>query len=109
MSARIAPRTDTMGIAFSPHLPRFNRPPGRKDPRSPTGDNIAAETDPLALPAGFGASETEGSLPPETIFEAALLGLQQSIDPLTPQEVARRLRNEWSPPDTGFHLADKTI
>ncbi|KKB79903.1 hypothetical protein VW35_05350 [Devosia soli] len=61
------------------------------------------------MPKEFGALETEGSLPPETIFEAALLGLQQSIDPLTPQEVARRLRNEWSPPSSGFQLTDKTI
>jgi len=43
------------------------------------------------------------------IFEAALLGNQQAIDPLSPYEMARRQRNEWSPPVYGFHLTDKII
>lgn len=43
------------------------------------------------------------------IFEAALLGNQQAIDPLSPYEMARRQRNEWSPPAYGFQLTDKII
>jgi hypothetical protein len=97
-----------MGIAFSPHLPRFMRSRERKDESPPNQGTEQTEADPLAPPAGFGASHA-GSLPPETIFEAALMGLQQTIDPLTPHEVSRRLRNEWSPPVSGFRLADKTI
>jgi hypothetical protein len=108
MSARIAPRAETIGIAFSPHLPRFLRSRERKHQEAPTPGTEQNDADPLAPPAGFGASAT-GNLPSQIIFEAALLGLQQSIDPLTPQEVARRLRNEWSPPVAGFKLTDKTI
>jgi hypothetical protein len=43
------------------------------------------------------------------IFEAALLGNQQAIDPLSHYEMARRQRNEWSPPAYGFQLTDKII
>lgn len=107
MSARIAPRTDTMGIAFSPHLPRFIRQDRRRDQTS-QDQGRQTDAEPPATPAGFG-SAAEGSLPPETIFEAALLGNQQAVDPPNPHEVARRLRNEWTPPTYGFKLTDKTI
>lgn len=107
MSARIAPRADTMGIAFSPHLPRFTRQDRRKG-QAGQEKGRQADAEPLAAPAGFG-SAAEGSLPPETIFEAALLGNQQAIDLPNPREVARRLRNEWTPPTYGFKLTDKTI
>lgn len=108
MSARIAPRVDTMGIAFSPHLPRFIR----KDPRKDQNDfdrDQQAEAEPTVTPAGRGTPATEGSLPAAMIFEAALLGNQQAIDPLSPHEMARRQRNEWSPPAYGFQLTDKII
>ena len=108
MSARIAPRADTIGIAFSPHLPRFTRHDRRKEQDDPERDQHH-DAEQLAPPAGFGASETDGSLPPEMIFEAALLGNQQAIDPLSPYEMARRLREEWSPPAYGFKLTDKVI
>lgn len=108
MSARIAPRVDTIGIAFSPHLPRFRRE-GMRQHQDEPDQKHQAHSEPLVPPAGFSASETEGSLPPELIFEAALLGNQQAVDPLTPYEMARRQRNEWSPPTYGFKLTDKTI
>lgn len=106
MSARIAPRADTMGIAFSPHLPRFIRQDRRKD-QNGSDESQQNETEPQAPPAGMGAAE--GSLPPATIFEAALLGNQQAVDPLSIREITRRLRNEWSPPDYTIRLTDKTI
>ncbi|KRA99242.1 hypothetical protein ASD83_01555 [Devosia sp. Root685] len=108
MSARIAPRADTMGIAFSPHLPRFLRQDKRED-QNDSDKHRQNEAEPQALPAGRGGVATEASLPPETIFEAALLGNQQALDPPSAYEVARRLRNEWSPPTYGFKLTDKTI
>ena len=108
MSARIAPRADSIGIAFSPHLPRFVRQDRRKD-QSDSDRDHQSEAEPLLPPAGFGASEAEGSLPAEIIFEAALLGNQQPIYPLGPYEMARRSRNEWSPPNYGVKLTDKTI
>lgn len=107
MSARIAPRANTMGIAFSPHLPRFLRQDKRED-QSGSNKGRKSEAEPQALPVGSGGV-AEGSLPPQTIFEAALLGNQQAIDPPNLYEVARRLRNEWSPPTYGFHLTDKII
>lgn len=108
MSARIATRADTIGIAFSPHLPRFLRQDKRED-QNGSNKGQQQQAEPQAQPAGFGGPAAEGSLPPETIFEAALLGNQQAIDPPSPYEVARRLRNEWSPPTYGFKLTDKTI
>jgi len=108
MSARIAPRADSIGIAFSPHLPRFVRRDKRGDKDDPERDEHH-DAEPLAPPAGFGASEGDGSLPPAMIFEAALLGNQQAVDPLTPYEMARRMRNEWSPPNYGVKLTDKII
>lgn len=108
MSARIAPRADTMGIAFSPHLPRFLRQDKRED-QNGSNKGRQHEAEPQASPAGLGGVAAESSLPPETIFEAALLGNQQAIDPPSPYEVARRLRNEWSPPAYGFQLTDKII
>ncbi|WEJ34824.1 hypothetical protein [Devosia sp. SD17-2] len=45
-------------------------------------------------------------LPPETLFEAALLSENR---PLSPYEIARKLNREWAPPETAFRLADKTI
>lgn len=107
MSARIAPRADTMGIAFSPHLPRFVRPGGRKDHKG-SDTRQENETEAQAMPVGSGGA-AEGSLPPETIFEAALLGNQQAVDPLSIREISKRLRNEWSPPVQTVRLTDKTI
>lgn len=107
MSARIAPRVDTMGIAFSPHLPRFTRRNRHEDQSDPERDRqTEAEA---AAPQTVFSGPSEGSLPPETIFEAALLGNQQAIAPLSPYEMARRQRNEWSPPAYGFQLTDKII
>lgn len=108
MSARIAPRSDKMNVGFSPHLPKFERQVKRKDKKGPAGPE-ETEADPLAPPAGFGASEARGSLPPETIFEAALLANQQAGRPLSPYEVAQRISRKWSPPASAFPLADKTI
>lgn len=108
MSARIAPRADSIGIAFSPHLPRFLRHDRRKNQNDPDKDH-QNDAEPLAPPAGFGASEAGGRLPPSTIFEAALLGNQKAIDPLSPYEMERLMRNEWAPPIYGFHLTDKVI
>lgn len=108
MSARIAPRADSIGIAFSPHLPRFVRRDKRGDKDDPERDEHH-DAEPLAPPAGFGASEAGGRLPPSTIFEAALLGNQQAVDPLSPYEMERLMRNEWAPPVYGFHLTDKVI
>ena len=108
MSARIAPRADTMGIAFSPHLPRFLRQDKREDPNGSDRDQHN-QRKPPAAPVGQGILATEGSLPPAMIFEAALLGNQQAVDPLSPYEMARRQRNEWSPPAYGFQLTDKII
>lgn len=107
MSARIAPRVDTMGIAFSPHLPRFLRQDRRRDQNDSKRDQ-QTESEPATPQTGFVGS-AERSLPPATIFEAALLGNQQAIDPLSPYEMARRQRNEWSPPAYGFQLTDKII
>lgn len=96
-----------MGIAFSPHLPRFLRQDKRED-QSGSNKGRQDKAEPHAPPVGFGGA-AEGGLPPETIFEAALLGNQQAIDPPSLYEVARRLRNEWSPPAYGFQLTDKII
>ncbi|MGV3576699.1 MAG: hypothetical protein ACO1O4_16370 [Devosia sp.] len=108
MSARIAPRVDTMGIAFSPHLPKFTRRDQRQDRHDSDRDQHSQREPPATL-AGQGTSATDGSLPSAMIFEAALLGNQQAIDPLSPYEMARRQRNEWSPPAYGLHLTDKII
>ncbi|MBN9332424.1 hypothetical protein, partial [Devosia sp.] len=73
MSARIAPRVDTIGVAFSPHLPRFTRQERRKN-QNGSDKSQQNETEPqAAVSAGLGGV-ADGSLPPETIFEAALLG-----------------------------------
>ena len=108
MSARIAPRADTMGIAFSPHLPRFIRRDQRDD-KNDSERHRQSDAGPLAPPADIGGQAAEGSLPPEMIFEAALLGKQQAFYPPSPYEMARLQQNEWSPPAYGFHLTDKII
>lgn len=108
MSARIAPRVDTIGIAFSPHLPRFRRQDMRHEEPNPDEDHHQNAA-PWVPPTGFGANEPEGTLPPALIFEAALLGNQQAIDPLSPYEMARRQRDEWSPPAYGFQMTDKIV
>ena len=97
-----------MGIAFSPHLPRFLRQDRREDQNDSDRDQQSQRAPP-ATPAGQGTSATAESLPAAMIFEAALLGNQQAIDPLSPYEMARRQRNEWSPPAYGFQLTDKII
>ena len=108
MSARNAPRVDTMGVAFSPHLPSFLRQDRRENQNDSDTDQQSPRKQP-AMPAGHGTLPSEGSLPSAMIFEAALLGNQQAVDPLSPHEMARRQRNEWSPPAHGFQLTDKII
>lgn len=108
MSARIAPRVDTIGVAFSPYIPRFLRHDRREHQHDPKRDH-QTESEPQAPPPSQGTTAAEGSLPPAMIFEAALLGNQQAIDPLSHYEMARRQRNEWSPPAYGFQLTDKII
>lgn len=97
-----------MGVAFSPHLPRFIRPE-RREHKNGSDKDQQEHAEPQAPPAAHGDVAAAGSLPSSTIFEAALLGNQQMIDPPSPYEVARRLRNEWTPPTYGFKLTDKTI
>lgn len=108
MSARIAPKTDTIGIAFSPHLPRFSRQHGRKQ-KDGSEKNSPSHDEPQPLNAGASTPETTGALPPETIFEAGLLGNEQALAPPTAYEYIQRLNREWSSPLSTFPLTDKTI
>ncbi|MCW5721179.1 MAG: hypothetical protein KIS86_08560 [Devosia sp.] len=103
MSARIAPRIDTIRIGFSPQHPkkhprqhrRPGKPPDDKPPPHPTAaDLVVNET------------QVAEALPPETLFEAALLNNNR---PLTPYEIAQRLSRQWVSPSSSFPLTDKTI
>lgn len=108
MSARIAPKADTIGIAFSPQLPRFNRPYGRKDKDDSQKERPPTD-DPPPANGGVSVIETDGSLPAKTIFEAGLLGNEQAMAPPTAYEYIQRLNREWSSPLSTFPLTDKTI
>lgn len=106
MSARIAPRTDTMGIGFSPHLPRFTRQHDRKTRQDNTDETAAAETHPHA----GGLVEIDGTMAPETLFEISLITNQAGLRHFSPHEAARRLQEEdWTPAPGSFHLTDKVI
>lgn len=102
MSARIAPRIDTISIGFSPQHPKYERQYRRSD--KPADDKPPTQS----TTADLVASETQDreALPPETLFEAALLSDNR---PLTPYEIAQRLSREWVSPDSSFPLTDKTI
>ena len=108
MSARIAPKSDTIGIAFSPHLPRFFRPHGRKEKDGSHQDSPSPDETQQPSP-GSSTNPLDGSLPSETIFEAGLLGNEQALAPPTAYEYIQRLNREWSPPLSTFPLTDKTI
>lgn len=108
MSARIAPKSDTIGIAFSPHLPRFTRPAGRKT-FDDTQEDLPAEAAPRPFGESLPAVEPDDSLPSATIFEAGLLGNEQALAPPSAYEYIQRLNREWSPPASTFPLTDKTI
>lgn len=102
MSASIAPRIDTISIGFSPQHPKHERHHRRSDKQK-------GDTPPMhAASADLVASETQDreALPPETLFEAALLSDNR---PLSPYEIAQKLSRKWASPDSAFPLTDKTI
>ncbi|KQT44825.1 hypothetical protein ASG47_15445 [Devosia sp. Leaf420] len=108
MSARIAPKTDTIGIAFSPHLPRFTRPKGRKNQNDPQTDR-PTDDEPENANGGSTVTQLDESLPAETIFEAGLLGNEQALAPPTAYEYIQRLKREWSSPLSTLPVTDKII
>ncbi|SFV30736.1 hypothetical protein SAMN05216456_1113 [Devosia crocina] len=107
MSARIAPRAETMGIGFSPHLPRFARNNDRKPPTPDESQTQARPDAPdHAVPSAF---EHDSILPAQTLFETSLLANRSSTGHFSPEDAFLRLRQDWSPPLSSFPLTDKTI
>lgn len=92
-----------MSIGFSPHHPRHVRQYTRAD-TLPQGKPAPKHADTPEVMLADG-DQQEG-LPPETLFEAALLSDNR---PLSPYEIAQRLNREWAPPASSFPLTDKTI
>jgi|GEM_PF-3079542 len=110
MSARIAPKAGTLGIAFSPHLPKFVRTTKRDEDE--LDENLEAEAEAAQAMIAYSRpvlTSADKNLPPETIFEAALIADRQAAYPLSPYEVARRMQKEWSPPASTVPLTDKII
>lgn len=106
MSARIAPRTDTMGIGFSPHLPRFTRQHNRKTQRVLADEPAPPGTHHYAV----GLVEIDGKMAPATLFEISLISNQAGSSQFSPHEAARRLQeDDWSPSPGSFHMTDKVI
>lgn len=92
-----------MRIGFSPQHPKYGRQYQRPDKPAPnTPERQQADGTDMMLVDG---DRSEG-LPPETLFEAALLSDNR---PLSPYEIAQRLSRGWAPPASSFPLTDKTI
>lgn len=111
MSARIAPRTAPAGIAFSPHLPKFVRKE-KRDEEDHLDEKLEAEAEAVQATLAYAGPQpaaVDKNLPPETIFEAALIADRQAAYPLSPYEVARRMQKQWSPPASTVPLTDKII
>lgn len=109
MSARIAPLPDGMGVAsIADKQPRRQRSGATRISARATA---AKATEPNGLlpeqPAFTPASDE--SLPPGTLFTAAVLSSGIAPGEATLAELRIRRNRGWSPPESILRLRDKTI
>lgn len=107
MSARIAPEpisaTITAGTEYRPRTTTGESPavpPPAKGPAGKPSDSRFADILPPMPPPPD---------PPGTMFAAAVMAGALSPRPQSPEEVFLRLGSAWSPPESGYRLADRRI